>query len=209
MNHNRKRREAERRRRDAERSRSGESAGALPVDPAAIRPYGGWFPPDFVARGFYVDAPFTCASCGSEEVWTAAQQKWWYEVARGSPYSTARLCRGCRRDARERKGKAAPMADPWRWPGLIRKALDPALSAAGWARVHGVDVRDRIFLAYIRGEALLMFRFASGLSLDLDEGRAARTLVHVACRVEYATPGVREASLQRFLEESARALGLS
>jgi len=29
---------------------------------------------------FYVDKPFVCRDCGKAEVWTAAQQKWWYEV---------------------------------------------------------------------------------------------------------------------------------
>src|SRR5262249_45828252 len=32
---------------------------------------------------FYVDRQFACIECGSEEVWTAADQKWWYEVAKG------------------------------------------------------------------------------------------------------------------------------
>ena len=30
---------------------------------------------------FYVDRLFTCRDCRTEEVWTAKQQKWWYEVA--------------------------------------------------------------------------------------------------------------------------------
>ena len=32
---------------------------------------------------YYVDQPFTCIDCGSEEVWTAEQQKWYYEVVKG------------------------------------------------------------------------------------------------------------------------------
>ena len=45
---------------------------------------------------FYLDRPFTCRDCGAEEVWTAKQQKWWYEVAQGSIYSNAVRCRACR-----------------------------------------------------------------------------------------------------------------
>lgn len=206
MNHNRKRREAEAR---EKRRRERALGGAAPVDASALAKTH-WEPPDFVSRGYYVDAPFTCASCGSDQVWTGAQQKWWYEVAKGSVYSSAKLCLSCRRDAREHKGKAVPTANPWRWPAMIREALEPALLAAGWLRVDGVDFRDRIFLAYIRDEALLSFRFGSGLALELDEGRGApRTLVHVACRFGQATPGVREASLHRFVAEASQALGLS
>lgn len=27
---------------------------------------------------FYVDKPFICRDCGSWQLWTASQQKWWY-----------------------------------------------------------------------------------------------------------------------------------
>jgi len=46
---------------------------------------------------FYVDRLFKCRDCGVEEVWTAKRQKWWYEDAHGSIYSTAVRCRVCRR----------------------------------------------------------------------------------------------------------------
>ena len=45
---------------------------------------------------YYVDKPFICDRCGASEVWTAEQQKWWYEVAHGSIYSGANTCRKCR-----------------------------------------------------------------------------------------------------------------
>ena len=45
---------------------------------------------------FYLDRAFTCRDCGAEEVWTAKQQKWWYEVAQGSVYSQAVRCHACR-----------------------------------------------------------------------------------------------------------------
>jgi hypothetical protein len=53
---------------------------------------------------FYVDKPFTCRDCGKHEVWTATQQKWWYEVAKGHIDSTAVRCRACRQ--KEQQGKA-------------------------------------------------------------------------------------------------------
>ena len=50
---------------------------------------------------YYLDMPFTCVDCGSEEVWTAIQQKWWYEIAKGNINSTAIRCRPCRKIKRE------------------------------------------------------------------------------------------------------------
>ena len=52
-------------------------------------------------RTYYVDQPFPCVDCGKGEVWTARQQKWYYEVAKGSIYGQAIRCRACRRKRRE------------------------------------------------------------------------------------------------------------
>lgn len=68
------------------------SIGAIEADHAQlehINTYG--FLPNF-----YLDKPFVCRDCGSEEIWTAKQQKWWYEVAKGRIDSTAVRCRKCR-----------------------------------------------------------------------------------------------------------------
>lgn len=55
---------------------------------------------------FYVDRKFTCIDCGVEEVWTADQQKWWHEVAKGKIASKAVRCRPCRRK-HQAKARAA------------------------------------------------------------------------------------------------------
>jgi hypothetical protein len=94
---------------DAKRAVQGianERARSVPVNRAELAPNNSYGVPDSVERGCYLDTPFTCAECGSQEVWTAAQQKWWYEVAKGFAYSTARLCRACRRKERERRNEA-------------------------------------------------------------------------------------------------------
>ena len=44
----------------------------------------------------YLDRPFTCRDCGAKEIWTAEQQKWYYEIARGSLHAKAVRCRACR-----------------------------------------------------------------------------------------------------------------
>jgi len=75
--------------------------GTVLVNVALLAPNNSYGTPLFVQRGYYEDQPFRCADCGSDEVWTASQQKWWYEVAKGYAYSTAKRCRRCRR---KRKG---------------------------------------------------------------------------------------------------------
>jgi len=50
---------------------------------------------------FYVDREFTCRDCGSYEIWTAKQQRWWYETVKGHIDSTAVRCRRCRKLVRD------------------------------------------------------------------------------------------------------------
>lgn len=47
-------------------------------------------------RTYYEDAEFRCRDCGKLEVWTAEQQRWWYEVAKGPVQSKAVRCGPCR-----------------------------------------------------------------------------------------------------------------
>lgn len=79
------------------------------ADLAEQAPNGSYSPPEF-----YEDQEFVCADCGAEEVWTAAQQKWWYEVAKGSIYSHAIRCRECRKRHREQpqQGQRADRDSP-------------------------------------------------------------------------------------------------
>ena len=78
----------------------------VPVNKNLLAPNNSYGAPDFVRRGYYVDRPFRCIDCNKEEVWTGAQQKWWYEVAKGFAYSTAVRCRLCRRHQRARRDEA-------------------------------------------------------------------------------------------------------
>ncbi len=89
----------------AAKERAEQLKGQVLVNPANLRPTNSYGTPDFVLRGFYVDMPFNCKSCGTSQVWTATQQKWWYESAKGDVWTIAVLCRPCR--LRERKRKAA------------------------------------------------------------------------------------------------------
>lgn len=80
--------------------------GTAPVNAALLAPYNSYGVPAFVERGYYVDIPFQCEGCGKLEIWSAAQQKWWYEVAKGYVYSTAKLCRSCRRREQAHRAEA-------------------------------------------------------------------------------------------------------
>ena len=76
------------------------------VNESALKPANSYGAPQFVSRGYYEDVPFRCKICGKDEIWTAMQQKWWYEVAKGFIYSTAVRCRACRRKEQARKKDA-------------------------------------------------------------------------------------------------------
>lgn len=65
--------------------------GTVAADPAQLAHNNSYFLPVF-----YADRAFVCRDCGSHEVWTAKQQKWWYEIAKGPIDSQAVRCRPCR-----------------------------------------------------------------------------------------------------------------
>lgn len=78
----------------------------LLVNAANLGPNNSYGVPEFVARGYYVDMPFNCKSCGIAQVWTETQQKWWYETAKGDVWAVAVLCRPCRRREKARRAEA-------------------------------------------------------------------------------------------------------
>lgn len=80
--------------------------GTAIITPDRLRPTPSHGVPDFVRRGYYQDLPFRCKDCGVEQVWTADQQRWWYEEARGDIWTTAVRCRACRQRERARKDEA-------------------------------------------------------------------------------------------------------
>ncbi len=72
--------------------------GAILADFEALKHNNTYFCPTY-----YVDVPYTCRDCGAAEIWTAKQQKWWYEVAKGNINSQAVRCDGCRKKIRDEK----------------------------------------------------------------------------------------------------------
>jgi hypothetical protein len=91
-------------RKQQERERA--ARGHLLVNPLKLGRNVSYGIPDFVDRGFYVDRPFDCKDCGIGQVWSEAQQKWWYEFAKGDLWTVAVMCRPCRRREQARKAAA-------------------------------------------------------------------------------------------------------
>jgi hypothetical protein len=76
---------------------------------------------------YYLDRPFICHDCGASCVWTAKQQKWWFEQMHGSIWSQPLRCLPCRRARRARRAAAGEGAD------LLRQQSD-RLRALGAGR---------------------------------------------------------------------------
>jgi len=53
---------------------------------------------------YYEDKEFTCDHCGEVETWTAEDQKWWFETAKGHVYTRAKRCLRCRQSIRSSHG---------------------------------------------------------------------------------------------------------
>jgi hypothetical protein len=98
--------------------------GSAPVSPEFLASDNSYDTPEFARRGYYLDQPFVCIDCAKQETWTATQQKWWFEVAKGGVWTTARRCRPCRRRERERVAEHKRVSEE----GKQRKAK---LKAAG------------------------------------------------------------------------------
>ena len=88
-----------RRRKKRNIANGGLPPGAVAADTSQqvpINTYGG-------PKTFYFDIKFKCRDCGSREVWTAKDQKWFYEVAKGSLHQTAVRCLDCRNKLKDQK----------------------------------------------------------------------------------------------------------
>ncbi|MCA9038292.1 MAG: zinc-ribbon domain-containing protein [Planctomycetaceae bacterium] len=108
--------------RKAERSLFPE--GAVIADPSKQVPNNSCGAPVL----FYVDKPFTCIDCGKSEIWSAQQQQWYYEVARGSLYATAVRCRECRKvHAGIHSGHGDP--NPIKHEGTLMKRVQTGIAA--------------------------------------------------------------------------------
>lgn len=73
-------------------------AGALLVNPSKLMSFG----MNDYHTPWYEDIPFTCKDCGTQQVWPAESQQWYYETL-GRPLGAGpHRCRECRQKERER-----------------------------------------------------------------------------------------------------------
>lgn len=178
----------------AQRDMLDARANGIAVDVSALAPCGSYSEPDFVERGFYIDTPFTCQGCGKSEVWSAAQQKWWYEVAKGDRLSTAKRCRPCRRQERARRDEARLKGgdpNPYKNAGLIlakiRSEIEPRLLSAGYRPLARTNLGPRYVrsIDYSRSDALVTISWnqhVAGLTVEfLAEGAAEVRTIAAAC----------------------------
>lgn len=147
----------------AQRAKLDALGRGVAVDPTALTPHNSYSPPDFVERGYYVDKPFVCQVCGTSETWAAAQQKWWYEVAKGHVFSTATQCGAWRQRERAKRDETRKRGgDPNRYknPGLllatVGSMIEPELLSAGYrpAGRNRRDSRRTLFIDYNRSHDL-------------------------------------------------------
>jgi hypothetical protein len=83
----------------------------------------------------YLDRAFMCRDCGEQQVWTAKQQKWWYEVAHGHIDSVAVRCLPCRR--KQRAAARAPGSNLLRETcDRIRALGESPPNAAAWDEIE-------------------------------------------------------------------------
>ena len=57
-------------------------------------------------RYFYKDVEFICKGCGKKDVWTAEQQKRYYEDQKGNIYNEATWCHDCHTKRMKKKQEA-------------------------------------------------------------------------------------------------------
>ncbi|MFM9925383.1 zinc-ribbon domain containing protein [Variovorax sp. H27-G14] len=105
-----------------------------PADRSVLQRYNNTYGP---LPTHYIARPFTCRDCGAQAVWTARQQKWWYEVVHGHIDSCAVRCLACRRARRQRLQDVGPGANLLREQSERLRALaETQPTALRVAEVH-------------------------------------------------------------------------
>ncbi len=73
---------------------------------------------------YYHDKWFTCKDCGEEDLWTAKQQRQWYEEQGGEIEAIAIRCKPCRQKEKLRKTEARKV----HLEGLEKRRIEKAES---------------------------------------------------------------------------------
>ncbi len=78
---------------------------ALAANPDTQNHQGG-----YSAKFYYQDIHYTCVGCGNAEVWTAQQQKRYFEIQKGNIYNRPKWCYKCHSQRMKNKGHKANAA---------------------------------------------------------------------------------------------------
>lgn len=174
----------------SERRPSPPSPGAIILADASLQAPNN----SYSGRSFYKDEPFVCVDCGKPEVWTARQQQWWYEVAKGSIYSTAKRCRECRKRRRESPPKPEKPIRVSDLMNIVRDEIEPALVAAGFvfnARNKPGDPSERVWVDYAKAGELFSFSFKPGTGSLLGELLDQRGVCRTVAKTDFDNPTTR------------------
>lgn len=170
---------------------------AVPADQSQQVPNNSYSPPP----SFYLDKDFACDECGRVETWTGQQQKWYYEVAKGSLYATAIRCRACRRkrtEEQQRDGDPNPIKHDGTLMKRIRNVIEPWIVEAGFQ----FDGRNRrtasqsAWLDYSRPGLILRCLFEPQrsrlLAETMDDNAEYRVVVTVGLKDSHSTSTLLE-----------------
>lgn len=175
--------------------------GAVAADPSQQVPNNSYSPPPL----FYVDKEFGCVDCGRREIWSAQQQKWYYEVAKGSLYATAVRCLDCRRSHTDRhtgNGDPTPIKHVGSLMKRIRTGIEPDLLAAGFqleGRKYG-DGSTNAWLDYVRPGLILRCLFDNRQSRLIAETMDDTANCQTVANVELKAPRSTLTLLERISE---------
>jgi hypothetical protein len=163
---------------------------------------------------YYEDRTFAFVDCGKDEVWTAEQQQWWYEVAKGSIYSRAVCCRECRQARRAKREAGLPTApQPIRTIGAllrrVRVEIEPALLAAGFEleSVHKPkDWRERFWIDYRRDSQVFSFAYEQREARFIAELMDAKGECHVVAIAQIPQPPTMKRVYATIMEFAAEII---
>lgn len=150
----------------------------------------------------YVDKPFKCIDCDKEQVWTASQQKWYYEVAKGSLYATAIRCRACRRiHSEEHSGQGDPNRIKHEGDLIqqVQSVLAQTMSEAGFLLISRSKLRAKgsVELNYSREDLELSCRYDRPEATLVAESIDREANVCVIARISMNAPRSASQILRR------------
>jgi hypothetical protein len=176
-------------------------AGAVPGDPSKQI----FCAAHDVPRFFYIDERRVCVDCGAEFVFTASEQRYWYEALKFNFGSVAIRCRGCRKRRRQTRALnnqiAAARAALTREPNSPTPHLDLAEGLVALHQQTGDGNLDDAIAAARKARAL----WPAGAEADYWEAKAhalagrrtrARTLLQTFL-AHPASPQLRRGTLAR------------